>query len=164
MQDGHHYVLPVREERLAYEFVTATSAAQILNLLGYEEESRELIRVAKSLAGELSLHLSTGKYLDDLASRLAAELGTLWEKDFDEFKLAELLNAAIALKSEIGVAAPEALREKATEVLKLLLETFGKDRKTTPTLSSMLDNPDPETVLQTVCTALVVGVGGLNGD
>ncbi len=163
IHEDHYYALPEREERIAYEFITTVSAAKILNSLGYYEAYKDLVLAAKSLAGELSLYLSTGKYVDGLATSLADELGTLWSKDFDEFQLAELLNLALSLKAEIGVASEDTLKQKALRLLELLAKVFGVEIKSTPTLNALTRNPDPEVVLQTVCTALVVGVGGLNG-
>lgn len=163
IHEDHYYAIPEREERLAYEFITTVSAAKILNSLGYYDASKDLMMVAKSLAGELSLYLSTGKYVNGLATSLANELGSLWNKDFDEFQLAELLNVALSLKAEIGIAPEEMLKRKSVKILELLAKVFRVDVKSSPTLSALAENPDPEVVLQTVCTALVVGVGGLNG-
>ncbi len=145
------------------DFVISLSAAQILRELGMSQLSQELAKVAKSLAGEIALKLSTGRYVDGLATRLKEELGTFWTVDIDDHLLESLLRKTVELKMGLCVLPNEYKAVLSEEILRDLAMVFNKGMEEVPTVCEILGRGDPEEVIQTVATALVVGVGGLYG-
>jgi hypothetical protein len=145
------------------DFIISLSVAQILKELGMSQFSQEVAKIAKSLAGEIALELSTGKYLDGLATRIKEELGTFWAVDIDDYLLESLLRKTAELKSGLYILPEEYKALLSEEILRDLVALFNKEMKEVPTINEVLGRGDPEEVIQTVATALVVGVGGLHG-
>ncbi len=149
---------------LVTDFLTAVEASQILHLLGIEEPSRELRLIAKELAGEIAMELSTGKYVDGLASSVRAELGTLWEVEgFKGEYLEEALMGAIGLRKLMWNASSEYVTLEARGILECFTKAFGKELKEVKILSKISSEGDAGKILQAMATSILVAVGGLDG-
>lgn len=147
---------------LAEDFTLSVSALIVVKRLGYEVLAEELMPLAKSLVGELVVRLSTGRYVSGLAHELGLYAKKLWEADYSDAELAEVLRIALDMKVRLesgGVGVDEA-RELLSRFLKIVDVDVGR----TKVIKEIADNPEPSLVLQLIATALAVCVGGLGGS
>jgi len=158
----YDYMDYVLASELAYDLMIAVSSAKILNQLNYSEYSNELLAISKALAGEISLLLYTGHYVDGLASELSEAIDHAWFDTFNDMEFLELLHKAIELRYLIdrGIASSE----HALNLLNLMTKVFRMNAicEGSALLSKVCRNLEPKLVLQLFCTALVVALGGIS--
>ncbi len=141
--------------------VYVASAISILEELGYKQCANELKLSLKYWVSELVVKLATQKYIDGLASELSCTTKPLWSLNVsdDELKLYlyRLLSFGAAVKEG------KASREEARELLLDFIEIFEVDLSKSPRVRKVLEEADPQLVLQTILTGLIASVKGLSG-
>ncbi len=150
-------------EDSAVEYFTLTlSTYLVVKRLGYEDLAQEIVPLVKLSVGELVTRLSTNNYVNGLASELGVCARRLWEVEYDDSELADILSEAVSLrrKVDLGVASVGEARELLHRFLKLI----GVDPRGTKVVKTVLEDPEPSKVLQLIATALAVCVGGLGGS
>ncbi len=160
----YDYVDYVLASELAYDLMIAISSAKILDKLNYSEYSNELLAISKALAGEISLLLYTGHYVDGLASEISEAIDYDWIDTFNDVEFLELLRKAIELRYLIDRNI--ASSKQALDFLNLMTKVFRMNAicESSTLLGKICRNPEPKLVLQLFCTALVVALGGLSED
>jgi len=153
-------------EDLMYEtassFVFTLSSSIVLKSLGYGDYFKEVLQIVKLLAGDLAIYLTTNKYINGLATELSKYAKKLWEADFDDYELLQLIYDLLDLKKKVELN--EADMETSKNLLSKLVSLLGIDVEKTNVIKGIFNNPRPELVLQFAATAFVVSVGGLDGD
>lgn len=150
-------------EDSAVEYFTLTlSTYLVVKRLGYDDLAQEIAPLVKLSVGELVIRLSTNNYVNGLASELGVCARKLWEVEYSDSELAEILSEAVSLrrKVDLGVASVG----EARELLHKFLNLIGVDPRGTKVVKTVLENPEPSKVLQLIATALAVCVGGLSGS
>ena len=163
----HAYPFVSVEEGLPYLYVVCdkvvyiASAVSILEELGYEQYADELKLSLKYWVSELVVKLATQKYIDGLASELSHTVKPLWSLRLSDEELKLYLYRLL----NFGIAAREgrASREEAKEILLDFIEMFEVDLSKSPRVRKVLEEVDPQLVLQTVLTGLIASVKGLSG-
>lgn len=147
---------------LAEDFTLAVSALIVVKRLGYEGLAEELMPLTKSLAGELAARLGTGRYVSGLARELGLHARRLWEVEYSDAELAEVLRTALDMRGRLEFGEVDV--SEARELLSKFLKIVGVDVGRTKVIKDIVDNPEPSLVLQLIATALAVCVGGLSGS
>ncbi len=150
-------------EDSAVEYFTLTlSTYLVVKRLGYEDLAQEIMPLVKLSVGELVTKLSTNNYVNGLASELGVCARKLWEVEYSDSELADILSEAVSLrrKVDLGVASVG----EARDLLHRFLNLIGVDPRETKVVRSILEDPEPSKVLQLIATALAVCVGGLSGS
>ncbi len=161
-----NYELTRINEDLMYEtavsFVYTLSSSIVLKSLGYGDYFKEVLQIVKLLAGDLATYLTTGKYINGLAAELGEHAKKLWEVNFDDYELLQLIYELLDLKKKVEVG--EADVETSKNLLYKLINLLEVDVNKTNVIKKIFNNPQPELVLQFAATAFVISVGGLNGS
>ncbi|MEM4485713.1 MAG: hypothetical protein QW116_00545 [Zestosphaera sp.] len=149
-------------EFLAEDFTLSVSVLTVVKRLGYEDLAEELMPLVKSLVGEIVVRLSTGRYIEGLAHELGLHARRLWESDYSDAELADVIRSALELRErlESGEVDEDAVRE----VLDRFLKIVRVDVSRTKVIKGVVENPEPALALQLMATALAVCVGGLGGS
>lgn len=144
------------------DFTLTLSAFLVVKRLGYEDLAQDLVPLVRLGVSELVTKLCTNKYVNGLASELGAHAKKLWEVEYSDYELADILSKAISLrrKLDLGVAS----KEEARELLLRFLDLIELNPQETKVVSSILEDAEPSLVLQLIATALAVCVGGLSGS
>ncbi|MEM1935412.1 MAG: hypothetical protein QXD14_01620 [Sulfolobales archaeon] len=139
--------------------VFTNSVLNIVNSLGYNEDSEELVRVLKEYVGEFIETLSVdGTYVPGLASLLATKLEKrLWELDTSDGALAEFLSMLVGFRIELargnlGVEDSEDLLRAVCYYLSI---------HSCEEIKRYLQPLTPPLALQVALTSLAISVGGL---
>lgn len=135
------------------------SVISILNELGYEEFANELKPDLKYWVSELVIKLATQKYVNGLATELSYTTERLWSRRFSEEELRAYLHKLVSF----GLAAKEgrATREEAKDILLDFIYMFGVDLSRAQCVRKILDEADPQLVLQTLLVGLIISAEGL---
>ncbi|MGC8974571.1 MAG: hypothetical protein ACP5KB_00040 [Thermoprotei archaeon] len=143
-------------------FTLALSTYLVVKRLGYEDLARDIVSLVKLEVGELVTRLSTGRYINGLASELGRHAKKLWEVEYSDSELANILSEALSLrgKVDLGVASREEARELLLRFIKLIELNLQEAR----IVKNILESSEPQLVLQLIATALAVCVGGLSGS
>lgn len=143
-------------------FTLTLSTYLVVKRLGYEDLARDIAPLVKLGVGGLVARLSTGRYINGLASELGEHAKKLWEVEYSDSELADILSEALSLRDKIdlGVASKEEARELLLRFTKLI-ELNLQEAKI---VNNILEDPEPHLVLQLIATALAVCVGGLSGS
>ena len=154
----------VEAESLANEYVMLLSAAKILKDLGMNEFASELGKLTCLIAGELAIHLNTGKYVDGLASAIKDTYKSLWETEIDEYSMINILKHVLELRDKIRNGISALSPGDVAKAKEFFTRILRRKRRTLPEpLQRVLSSDDPATLIQSIATALVVTVGGVNG-
>lgn len=163
----HAYPFVNFEEGFPYLYIVCdrivyiASAISVLEELGYRQYANDLKLSLKYWVSELVVRLATQKYIDGLASELSHTVKPLWSLRLsdEELKLYlyRLLNFGIAIKEG------RASREEAKEIMLDFIEIFEVDLSKSPRVRKVLEEADPQLVLQTVLVGLIASVKGLSG-
>lgn len=150
------------DEFVVEDFTLILSTFLVVKRLGYEDIAQDIVPLVKSGVGELVVRLSTNVYISNLASELGKHARKLWEVDYSDSEIADILSEAMSLrrKVDLGIAS----KEEARELLLRFLNLIGLNPQETEVVASILEDPEPPLVLQLIATALVVCVGGLGGS
>ncbi len=150
------------DEFVVEDFTLILSTFLVVKRLGYEDIAQDIIPLVKSGVGELVVRLSTNMYINNLASELGKHARKLWEVDYSDSEIADILSEAMSMrkKVDLGIAS----KEEARELLLRFLNLIRLNPQETEVIASILKDPEPPLVLQLIATALVVCVGGLGGS
>ena len=164
---NHTYVYTGYEEISPYlhvlcdEIVHYASVVRVLEGLGYEQYADEIKLKLKYWVSELVIKLATQKYVNGLASELSSTVKPLWSLRISDeelrFYLYKLLNFGISVRD--GKASSEA----AKDLLLDFIDIFEVDLIKVPTVMKVLEDLDPELVLQTLLVGLIASTKGLSG-
>ncbi|MEM4824200.1 MAG: hypothetical protein QXV31_04105, partial [Zestosphaera sp.] len=104
----------------------------------------------------------TNRYVNGLASELGTHAKKLWEVEYSDSELADILEEAMSLrkKVDLGIAS----KEEARDLLIRFLNLIKLNPQETKVVKNILEESEPSLVLQLIATALVVCVGGLSGS
>lgn len=144
------------------DFTLTLSAFLVVKRLGYEDLAQDLVPLVRLGVGELVTKLCTNRYVNGLASELGTHAKKLWEVEYSDYELADILSRAMNLrrKLDLGVAS----KEEARELLLRFLNLIELNPQETKVVSSILEDSEPSLVLQLIATALAVCLGGLSGS
>lgn len=143
-------------------FTLALSTYLVVKRLGYEDLAQDIAPLVKLRVGELVTRLSTGRYINGLANELGRHAKKLWEVEYSDSELADILSEALSLRSKVDLGA--ASREEARELLLRFIKLIGLNLQEARIVNNILENSEPQLVLQLIATALAVCVGGLSGS
>ncbi|MEO3993798.1 MAG: hypothetical protein QN229_05810 [Desulfurococcaceae archaeon TW002] len=150
------------DESIVEYFTLTLSTFLVVKRLGYEDLAQDIAPLVKLGVGELVVRLSTNRYVRGLASELGKHAKKLWEVDYSDSEIVDILNEAMSLrrKVDLGIAS----KEEAHELLLRFLNLIGLNPQETEVVINILKDPEPPLVLQLIATALAVCVGGLGGS
>lgn len=143
-------------------FTLTLSTFLVVKRLGYEDLAQDIIPLIKLGVGELVTKICTNRYVNGLASELGTHAKKLWEVEYSDSELADILEEAMSLrkKVDLGIAS----KEEARDLLIRFLNLIKLNPQETKVVKNILEDSEPSLVLQLIATALVVCVGGLSGS
>ncbi len=147
---------------LADDILLSVSASQILRDLGEYEAFNDVLRLAKYLISEFVMTLSTGCYVNGLATEISELMSKrLRFGSIDEDVLRDFLIELIYLRERI--AEGSALCRDVDALVRMMSHVFGIDLRRSRVLKRIVKSCNPGLALQAGLVSLILFVGGIGG-
>ncbi|MEM4824055.1 MAG: hypothetical protein QXV31_03350, partial [Zestosphaera sp.] len=82
-------------------FTLTLSTFLVVKRLGYEDLAQDIIPLIKLGVGELVTKICTNRYVNGLASELGTHAKKLWEVEYSDSELADILEEAMSLRKKV---------------------------------------------------------------